>query len=543
MRKISAFFIILLSITTLSAQWATDPAQNTQLATGNENYNEITFSTHEPSGNTFIQWCGGYANGWSPSIQKVDVLGHPQWGDDGIHISGPAFSSYSNGIAMCALADGGAVSIFADEAGRCIAVKINDDGTFAWGGEGIVALETNSCLRTQIVAGHNGGFWALCHDDNYVHCRYYHSDGTPGGDQITIADAGGKNVAFGQFVLASDDNVFVLYLKQEHAYTYYYNKSLFVAKYATDGTQLSQEEQLMDEVAISGQICHSVCPDGLGGGYAWICHPAVNDLFEVYLFHFDAAGHSTISAPTGLVVGQPDGINFHMAPDASLHPTSHDLLITFAEVDAMTQTHNGYRANRITPEGTKVWGDSGIIVLPITTDDISTPMIDAFADGTGAAIAYKFNNNTIKAFGIDANGTTTWHATIATPAVDDISLCDAASGFHNGQDIFAWQGIRNNTFGLYGQNLQQDGSLGPVSETSIENESEENISIYQSDNCLHIDGIGIQRIELVNMAGQLVKSVTTDANAIALGELPQGVYVVRVLTSDGKVVSRKVVKR
>lgn len=545
MKKIFLLSVILLTITTLSAQWATDASQNTLLATGSSSYDDIQFSTHLQSGNTYIQWSSGQDNGWSPTIQKVDSLGNVLWGTGGIHISAPEFLSFSKGIALAALADGGVVSCFADASDHCIAVKIDDNGNFAWGEDGITALETNSCLRTQIVAGHNGGFWVMAHDATSLHFRYYHSDGTPGCDQITISDENGANVAFGQMVLDEDDNVFAVYLKQQHEVSLYYNKSMCVAKYATDGSQLSQEERLMDAVAISGEICHSACPDGQGGGYAWISHPALNDLFEVYVFHFDSNGHNTISAPTGLIVSQPDGENFHFSPAAALHPTSHDLLVTFGEVNAMSQTRNGFRVNRITADGTKLWGESGIEVVPMSDEyELASPIIDAFPDGTGASIAYKFNQQSVLAFGIDANGTVTWHTTLATPADDyDISLCHASSGYHNGQTIFAWQGSRNNMFGMYGQNLHPDGTLGPQSGVSIEDTEESLLTICQSGDCLHVGGADIQQIELVNIAGQLVKSSVGNVHALSLRGLPQGVYVVRVLTNDGKFVSQKVMVR
>lgn len=534
-----------MTITTLSAQWTSDANQNTQLATGSLDYSEVLFSTHSQSGNTYIQWCSGHENGWSPSIQKVDSLGNALWGDNGIHISQPQFLSFSKGIALAALADGGVVSCFADSASHCIAVKLDEDGNFEWGEEGITALETSTCLRTQIAAGRNGGFWVMAHDATSLHFRYYHSDGTPGCDQITISDENGRAVAFGQMVLDEDDNVFAVYLKQQHAVSSYYNKSLYVAKYATNGSQLSQEEQLMDAVSISGEICHSACPDGQGGGYAWISHPALNDLFEVYVFHFDSNGHNTISAPTGLIVSQPDGENIHFSPAAALHPTSHDLLVTFVEVDALSQTLNGFRVNRITADGAKLWGESGIEVVPMSDEyELASPIIDAFPDGTGASIAYKFNQQTVVAFGIDANGTVTWHTTLATPADDyDISLCHASSGYHNGQTIFAWQGSRNHTVGMYGQNLHQDGTLGPSSESSVENAENSVLTIYQSGDRIHIVGSDIQQAELVNMAGQLVKSSASNADSLSLGGLPQGIYVVRVLTTDGKMVSRKVMVR
>lgn len=558
MKKYVLTSIILMSINILTAQWVSDPAQNTLLATGSSDYGEILLSTNPQSANTYIQWCGSHSNGWSPSIQMVDSAGNPMWGANGIHISSPSFASYSNGVAMAALTKGGCVSGFVDNAGHCKALKINDDGSFAWSANGIAAIQADDCLRTEVVACHNGGFWILTFNDHNIYLRFYQSDGTPGGSQITISDThGSENIAFGQMVVDDNDNVFVVYMKQHFAYSYYQYKTLCVAKYAINGTQLSQEVQLMNTVAISGQICHDVCPDGLGGGYAWISHPALNDMFEVYVFHFDNTGASTISDPRGLLVGEPDNINFHGMPSASLEPNSHDLLVAFVETDAVTQTHNAIRVNRVTTNGTKLWGPNGNVIVPTTSHNISNLIIDAFPDGTWSSIIYKYDENIVKAVGINSLGTLIWDTTMSTASGNSIALSAASSGYNNHQTIVAWEGTRNGTFGMYGQNLQKNGVMGPVvindddsgddsgddDSTAVQNFDLNRINIYQTGNCLHIDGQDFQQVEVFSIMGQLILSDNTGKHDIALGGIPQGIYIVRVRTANGKNVNRKVMIR
>lgn len=555
MKKLFILSIVLLSIITVNAQWVNDPSQNTLLASGGADYSEIILSTNPRTGNTFMQWCGFYPNGWSPSIQKVDSLGNPQWGTNGIHIDGQDFASYSNGVAMVALPDGGVVSGFANYNGECIAVKIDEDGNFAWGSDGIVALNAENCIRTELAAGREGNFWILSFNDQSMYLRYYHSDGTPAGNQITISDDNGKNIVFGQMVLDDEDNVFVVYMKQQYAYSYYQYKSICVEKFSTDGSQMTREEELMSTVAISGQICHNACPDGLGGGYAWISHPAYNNLFEVYLFHFDSNGQSTIFDTTGLIVSEVDYYNFHNMPSASLNPVSHDLLMAFVEVDAVTQTYNNIHVNRITPNGTKLWGNAGITIVPTTTTNIASVMIDAFPDGTGASVIYKLNDNSIQAVGIDTLGTVVWDTVLSTGSGNRIALCDAATGFHNNQNIIAWEGTRNNVFGMYGQNLKiepviddedddddgDDGDDEDDDDVAVENFKINPITIYQSGDVLHINGEDIQRAMLVNLMGQPVGTNSSTGHDISVSNLPKGIYIVRILTANGKTTNRKVI--
>lgn len=396
MKKYVLTSIIIMSINILTAQWVSDPAQNTLLATGSSDYGEILLSTNPQSANTYIQWCGSHSNGWSPSIQMVDSAGNPMWG--------------ANGIA---------------------------------------AIQADDCLRTEVVACHNGGFWILTSNDNNIYLRFYQSDGTPGGSQITISD------------------------------------------------------------------------------------------------------------PRGLLVGEPDNINFHGMPSASLEPNSHDLLVAFVETDAVTQTHNAIRVNRVTTNGTKLWGPNGNVIVPTTSHNISNLIIDAFPDGTWSSIIYKYDENIVQAVGINSLGTLIWDTTMSTASGNSIALSAASSGYNNHQTIVAWEGTRNDTFGMYGQNLQKNGVMGPVvindddsgddsgddDSTAVQNFDLNRINIYQNGNCLHIDGQDFQQVEVFSLMGQLILSDNTGKHDIALGGIPQGIYIVRARTANGKTVNRKVMIR
>ena len=460
-------FLLLLTAGIVKAQWVDDPAQNTVLAQGSNDYGEIYISTNETTGNSFIQWNNMKSNGWSPSLQMVDIEGNPQWGDNGVAIMGHTFNTYSNGIAMTALTGGGVVSAFVNAAGQCIAVKIDDDGTFPWGEAGIVALEASDCTRTELAAGNDGGFWILVFNSNDTYLRYYNADGTPAGSQITISDDNGAFVAFSQMVLDDDNNVFVVYEKEVWAVSYYYNKSIYVAKYSTAGTQLTSETLLMSEQMIGGQISHDVLPDGLGGGYAYICHPAQAQCFEVYTFHFDANGNNTFSNANGIIVSPQDGTNFYLEANGTVDPISHDLIMAFRQTDAMTQTQDALLVNRVTTTGDMPWGSAGITLIAASSKNISGIFIEAFPNNNGAAVIYKTNTSTspynyfIHSIGIDGDGSNIWNAPICT-VTSMIAECENTSGFHNGQLVMAWEDRRGNT-ALYGQNLHPDGTLGAPS--------------------------------------------------------------------------------
>ena len=129
--------VFSLAALTMQAQWVNDPTHNTFIANCESYGRDIIMATNEATGDTYMQWTSSGSNGYSPSLQRLTFDGTPQWGDNGIRITGHTFGSSSDGYSMAITADDAVVSCFANYDGQTIAVKINADGTYAWGEQGI----------------------------------------------------------------------------------------------------------------------------------------------------------------------------------------------------------------------------------------------------------------------------------------------------------------------------------------------------------------------------------------------------------------------
>ena len=87
MKKFYLFLIALAVTFTVKAQWVNDPVNNTLIANTSADAGEIYLAYNSHTGDTYMQWCsfvGG--NGWSPTLQRLNFAGEPQWGPNGIHI-------------------------------------------------------------------------------------------------------------------------------------------------------------------------------------------------------------------------------------------------------------------------------------------------------------------------------------------------------------------------------------------------------------------------------------------------------------------------
>ena len=459
MKKFYILIIALAFIINAKAQWTDDPATNTLLANTSADAGEIHLAYNSNTGDTYLQWCsfvGG--NGWSPTLQRLNFAGEPQWGENGIHIAGHEFSSYSEGVAMTTTTDGGVVSCFAVYEGYTYAIKINPDGTFPWGEQGVQLFGGLGFSRAEIIATDDGGVWALGFDYQNLYLQYLN---VATGPVITISDPGGYRCMYGQLTLSYDNRVFVTYEKCGNGL--YTDKEIFVAGYNTDGTQFSPETKLMSSQTFQVTYLHHAISDGMGGGYVYIWHPGIGEAFNTYVFHFDQYGTSTIGA-TGTPVHTGDPAFYYLDAYATVDPVSHDIIIGYRQTDSEYEAYHQLYVNRITPWGERVWGE-GILVLDNGTAPFAKIRVDAFEYGDGFSVIYikgqiqTSDASTVEAHGFDMNGNVLWNTQICSNTYGKTG-CDNTTGFHSGQNIFTW--VNSNNGGLYGQNIGQHGEMGEV---------------------------------------------------------------------------------
>ena len=457
MKKAILLFTALAAFVALQAQWVDDPMQNTFLVNSSSEAGEVYLSTDIISGDTYVQFSQMRSNGWVPTLQRLSFEGVPQWGNEGITITGQTLATWSQGVAMAATNDGGVVSCFSNAADQSIAVRINADGTLPWGEQGVVLFDGQGGSRTELLAGDDGSVWALGTDLSYSYLQYVSSDGTLG-QLITLGD-GNKGYTFGQMVPGPYNTVFVVFEKQSWAYTYFYEKELWVVGFSPEGGQIAPEAQLMTNFTMGGSYAHYVVPDGANGGYAYMWHAGIGDAFNTYVFHFDEYGNSTISDMNGCAVHSTDPSNYYLDAYGTVDPISHDLIIAFEQTDANTQSQSRIFMNRITSTGERLWGE-GILAVDDMGDTYSNILVDAFEDGSGFSLIYTTGdgyNSTVEAIGFDMDGNQLWNTQMSSGYYPK-SMCKNSTGFVMGQNVVAWANSSNG--GIYGQNIGINGEMG-----------------------------------------------------------------------------------
>ena len=459
MKKTTLLSLLLIVFATAQAQWVDNPATNTFLANTSADAGEIYTATNPNTGDTYVQWSsfvGG--NGWHPTLQRINFEGVPQWGDNGISIAGHQFASYSEGFAMTTTTDGGVVSCFAADDDHSYAVKINPDGTFPWGEQGVQLFGGLGFSRVEVIATDDGGIWALGFDYTNLYLQYINESTGP---VVTISDDGGHSCMFGQLTLSYDNRVFVTYEKCGSGM--YTDKEIFVAGYNPDGTQFSPETLLMSSQTFQVTYLHYAIPDGMGGGYVYIWHPAIGN-FNVYVFHFDQYGASTMTGTNGTPVHSTDYDNLYISASATVDPDSHDIILVYEQTDDAYQTQCKIFLNRITSYGERLWGE-GILVLDNGTAPCGGYRIDAFEYGGGFSLIYHKGlaqtsmQSTVEAAGYDMDHNVLWNTQLCSNPYNKTGDKNTP-GFYAGQNISMW--VNAETGGLYGQNIGQSGEMGEI---------------------------------------------------------------------------------
>ena len=334
MKRTILLSLFLLTFVAAKAQWVNNPTSNTFIANCTSGAGEVYVATDQATGDSYVEWHYQGDNGWSPWLQRLNSEGVPQWPADGIHITTPDFATWSPGYSMTPV-EGGVVSVFRTLGPHHWAVKINADGTFPWGQHGLILFNGEGGGRSEVLAGDDGGVWALGTDMDSTFLQYVNADGTLR-NSVTIKDPAKK--CTNGLLLPSNDGVFVIYAKQTiQGYTSYV-KEIYLAGYNKDGEQTIHETLLLGQQTVGMSYVHYAISDGMGGGYVYQWHNAIGGAYNIYVTHFNANGAPTILDLNGIPVHSPDPSHYYTNGYATVDPVSTDLILAYRQTDSDSQT-------------------------------------------------------------------------------------------------------------------------------------------------------------------------------------------------------------
>ncbi|MEZ4655785.1 MAG: hypothetical protein R3E12_19910 [Candidatus Eisenbacteria bacterium] len=521
--SLAALPLVAFAVVPPAAQavWSTDPDQNNAIA-DRASEQVVPKIAVTPSGDTYVAWFDLAAGSYDVYLQRLDPQGNEMFPHNGILVSDHSQSTSLVGWDMIADSEGNAVLTFTDtrDGGDldAFAYRIQSDGTFLWGPDGIqLSIEPDYTPNPVVTEASDGDFvfvWAHYPDsgDGSMRMQRIAPDGTvrfaAGG--IDIVTAAGESPGFPLVVPSNDGSVIVGYVRDID--TFLAPRHLRAIRIAADGSTVWGPVVVYDTVSLPIAYQPLGKPDGVGGAvFCW--HRSASNLYNSLVQHLRADGTEVWSHQGIEVTAQL--ANYHLNPSFSYDPIADETIVFWNE-EPTTQNQFGIKGQKIESDGTLAWGPNGIIYVPMSPTLRYSPHVVGWAGGAMVFFADEptgqFDMDRVLGYRVDGAGAVLWGPVEVSSHLSSKSRLPATIDAQ-GVARMIWEDNRSGNPDVYGQAIRPDGTLG-AGTTSV-GESAPFASVVWSPNpfagrtVLSLasgGGAGIARVRILDVTGRQVRS-------------------------------------
>lgn len=442
------------------ALWPGDPATNFLVADGaSEQVQPKVVATAD--GGVYVSWFDNATGGYDVRLQRFDAKGDEKFAHNGILVADRDFSSTQDYGLSIDTAGNALLAYRFEVAGvvQVFAAKVSPTGTLLWTAAPGLQVSTgtddaNSPRITGTTDGHVVVAWSA---GNQI--RAQKLDGTG----VAQWGAGiSLNPTSGSFLIADlrpadAGNCIVSFVPNPA-------RHLWAQKLAAaNGAPLwgANPLPIYDQVGGTLQFGYfpEFLPDGSGGAvFAWYTS---SPGLQVRVQRVTAAG-AEVFAHNG-VEASTNASQLRSSPSAAFDAGSGEIYVFWRETNSL-QSQIGLSGQRIDAGGNRLWGASGLVVVPLGSEDIS--QIETNLLGGQPVVAWAteeaFDDQPIRAERFDAAGTPVWSPAVVTvKSADSQTSRLAGTRAADGSLVFAWTDdatLRD----LKAQNLHPNGKLGTV---------------------------------------------------------------------------------
>ncbi|MBN2172550.1 MAG: T9SS type A sorting domain-containing protein [Bacteroidales bacterium] len=451
----------------LFGQWVSNPMENTLIGTGPGDQAIPKVGTCE-SGSTYIAWFSNEGANYNVRLQKLDVYGNKLWAEEGLLVSDHTSMSWLTDWDMTVDQEDCAILTLQDIRNvdnDAFAYRISPDGEFLWGEDGI-EMSTGPAFDAapKVTVTNAGNAVFAWQAETVIIMQKISPEGNKlwGDNGITLS--GANTYSWPQLMPVGDDDVIMKYF-EDSGPSWAPTRHVFAQRYDADGIEVWTEPAIISDaggISAWTQI-FPLLNDGNDGFFiAWHDDRDNNMLASVWVQHIDADGNVLLS-DNGVEASTMTGRN-HFYPYLSLPTGSEDIYVFWNEMDG-DQNNRGIYGQKISSTSERLWTDNGKTFI-----EISSTNVYPFAAGNtneDAIVFYEHYfdgiNASIKAMRIDADGNFVWPGEMVDLCtVNSQKIHTYVGNFNNGQWIASWEDTRSGNADIYGQNIQVDGTLGPV---------------------------------------------------------------------------------
>lgn len=466
-----AFIFLCLSLP-LSAQWSDDPAQNLAIASGagEEVLGKIAVRS---DGGVYVGWFHnvGAPNHYEVRLQRLDPSGNPLWAPEGLLVSDQPHESFLVDWDLIADDADHAVLTFTDNrAGNrdVQAYRMDENGVSVWGPLGI-SLSANTEFEadprvTQATDGDLVFVWSRSpvSGDGAIMIQRIAPNGTlafPAGGLIASTETG-EAPGFCEVVPSLNGDVIISWLRDFNFSSPV--RHIRVQRFNPSGTAVwngGDPVVLFDQGLPAGYRPRLIEDQQGGAAAAWFF--GFSQL-NCYTQRVDQNG--SLAFPANGVTVSNLASQQRVAPSIAYNSAEDNLFVFWRELN-LNQSAWGVYGNKISPTGTREWGDSGIAFLPL--GGLPASFVTTLSHNNQAmtfwfqAPSAVSTDAQVKGLAVNSAGNPVWAGSpinVATSLASKDNL-EAVLG-PNGRALMVWDDDRNGLSDVYGQNVNPDGSLG-----------------------------------------------------------------------------------
>lgn len=458
--------MFLLAAAPCLAQWSADSSVNLAVA---DLSGEQTQSKIRPTadGGAFISWFDNRSGGYDVYLQRIDKNGVEQWQHNGILIADRSYSSTQDyGLAVDA--DGDALITYRDDrsGGSQIGANlVSPDGTLLWGAAGVTLTSGANGNSPKCAVLSDGTYaigWTGATSPASVIVQRLNADGVEQWSPPISLSEPSRPFNLSDIKEGEDGSVVLLWVRCSGTNCVTSNKHLYAQKLASDGSlSWNSGSPVIVFSATSLQTAYfpTMVADGSGG--VVISWYETGGSRNAYVQHLDAGGNFLFAA-SGSAVNTTASV-YRISAWADYDRATGETVAVWTQSNTV-QSMWGLYAQKFDATGARLWGDNGVELLPMSTNQNSFARVVSYA---GGAIASAFDARSVTtgvviAARLDSDGSPVWTGTaIQACSVDSgKSRLDAA---HNGCDLLlTWGDSRFDARDIYVQNVKADGALGLI---------------------------------------------------------------------------------
>jgi hypothetical protein len=444
---------------TAAAQWPSTPSPNFSVADrrGEQVLPKIAATS---DGGCYIGWFDQFSGNYEVRLQRLDARGVELWPRQGILISAnPQSSSLVDWDLLCDRDDHCVLAFTDTRAGSDLdvyAYRVDPSGALVWGANGIT-LSNNSDYEPspKLCETSDGHFVCAWANTGAADLRVQRIDRAgnllyPANGRSVPGDAGAVP-AFCRLV-AADNGGFILSWVRALAFNGL--KHVHAQKFDAAGAPLwggGTRLPIFDQASVP--IAHEprLLADGSGGAiFAW--HFALGQSFSVRAQRVLANGtevfpHNGVDACTNA--------SSKFDPALAWHVPSQSLYVAWNERN-LAQSQWGISLQKLDAAGTRLFGGSGVVLLPVNGVVKYAPVCAPVGEGAVCTVLEESlggQSDKLRSFRVSATGQLVWNTPIDVSLFVSDKLRLSNTVTPSGVVLNVWTDLRQDNGDVVAQNL------------------------------------------------------------------------------------------